>query len=228
MVSFAALEMDAYPSDWRLRLTKKMPDVFGGRANGDSIARHARTSWVSLPGSNPPLPINRALVLCRGIINPLSVLCSLCHQRPATVHITITVEGQQQRQDLCESCAPASVPGLHEWANKMAGKTCEFCGALATAGAGASGSERFWCQDCATTVGGILEQVCSELPRPTDPAQFGHWIEQATQETVRRMRARSSEDLTRAVSRGGKSIPFTGSRCAEPPTGVAFPAFLVL
>jgi protein-arginine kinase activator protein McsA len=121
------------------------------------------------------------------------MLCSICNQQPATIHITTIVEGVQTRQDFCEACAPSAVPDLKAWTKKMAGKPCDYCGQPARAGAGPRGKERFWCQACAESFGAILQQVYAEMPRPTDPTQTMEWIERATEEADRRMRARKDQ-----------------------------------
>ena len=124
------------------------------------------------------------------------MLCSICKQNPATVHITTIVEGVQSRQEFCEACAPSAVPDLHGWAKRMVGKTCDYCGRAARAGAGPGGKERFWCQACAEAFGAILQQVYTETPRPTDSAKMVEWVERATEEADRRMREREDQLTT--------------------------------
>ena len=34
------------------------------------------------------------------------MLCAICHERPATVHVTTMIEGQSHKADYCEQCAP--------------------------------------------------------------------------------------------------------------------------
>lgn len=99
------------------------------------------------------------------------MLCSICHERPAAVHITTIVDRLEQRQDLCETCASASEAEFHAWAKKMVGKTCDYCGSAPTAGL-APGGRRAWCQKCADQFARIFQQVHAEPPRPTDMARL--------------------------------------------------------
>ena len=121
------------------------------------------------------------------------MLCSICHQRPATVPLTTMMDGSQQCQDFCTVCAPSFIPEMNPWAERMAGKACDFCGAPATQGGGPPGKERFCCETCNQQFGDILQQVCAETPKHPNPEQYARWIEQVTQEAERRMRGRKDQ-----------------------------------
>ena len=117
------------------------------------------------------------------------MLCSICHQRPATVHLTTIVDGSQHRQDFCESCARSFDLGAA--ANKVTGNSCDFCGAPAIKGAGPGGES--WCQKCAESFGRIIQEVYAETPRPADPAQYAAWKQGVMAEAAKRLKGHSSQ-----------------------------------
>jgi hypothetical protein len=140
------------------------------------------------------------------------MLCSKCHKNEATVHVDCESDGQSQRIDLCEACAPCigfgslSIDQLKEFS--VLGKNCEFCGKVADSGQIAvGGGVIYWCSGCGTEFTGILSELIeSERPDLMQPnfteGAFGYiadpdlqaWSALATQKAVGMLRERRRGD----------------------------------
>jgi hypothetical protein len=140
-------------------------------------------------------------------------LCSKCHQKEATVHLTAVMDGvTEETVHFCKDCAPSStgLPTLDPKelaALSVTGKKCEFCGREAVSGViGASGPV-YWCLDCGREHGRILGELsASERPdlmrRSKETSSFlafcsdpelRAWSEAASQKAVEILRARKRD-----------------------------------
>jgi protein-arginine kinase activator protein McsA len=93
------------------------------------------------------------------------VLCSKCHEKVATVHLTVLMPGDAKaKADFCADCAPPGdeYSGFDPEKRKafsVTGKKCEFCDREAVSGTIGVTGPIYWCKDC----GKECMQIMAEL-----------------------------------------------------------------
>jgi hypothetical protein len=100
------------------------------------------------------------------------MLCTKCHQKEATIHVTTIVNGAQRTYDFCPDCAPDTGLDFNPWdaeslkAIPLIGKKCEFCSADAVSGERRTGGGAIhWCFNCGMELGALIsESLLLERP----------------------------------------------------------------
>jgi hypothetical protein len=114
-----------------------------------------------------------AFVAELGPLTAIAMLCAKCHQKEATVHFKINLNGaEQETVHLCKDCAPDTGFDLDKLDPKqiealaVVGKKCEFCERDAFSGEmQAGGGAIYWCSDCGREFMVILRDLLvSERP----------------------------------------------------------------
>jgi hypothetical protein len=140
-------------------------------------------------------------------------LCSKCHQKEATVYVTVVVDDTVEALDLCTDCAPAmglptlDIKELEEFS--VIGKKCEFCGKDAFSGQMCSGGGAiYWCFDCGVEFGSIVMNLrqserpellqrgeeASSLLSLCNDMDLKAWSVTANRKAVHMLKARRRED----------------------------------
>ena len=97
----------------------------------------------------------------------ITMLCTKCHQKEATVHFTTVVDGtEEETVHLCKDCAPDTGFDFSKLdvgqikAMSVIGKKCEFCGAEAVSGEmRVGGGGIYWCFDCGMELAVIIRDL---------------------------------------------------------------------
>jgi hypothetical protein len=144
------------------------------------------------------------------------MLCAKCHQKDATLHLTMIVDGtEEETVHFCKDCAPPMGFDLDKLDPKeiealsVIGKKCEFCARDAASGEmRAGGGAIYWCFDCGLEIAGIFRDLLlSERPdllqRSKEESSFlsfcsepglQTWSEAASQKAVQTLKERRRQD----------------------------------
>jgi hypothetical protein len=144
------------------------------------------------------------------------MFCAKCHEKEATVHFKIVVDGTQEESvHLCKDCAPDA--GF-DWSKldmkqiealSIVGKECEFCGRDAFSGEmRVGGGAIYWCFDCGIEFGVILQDLLvaerpdllqrskeeSSFLSFCSDAGFQAWSASASQRATKTLKERRRQD----------------------------------
>jgi len=144
------------------------------------------------------------------------MLCAKCHQKEATIHFRMVVDGaEEETVPLCPDCAPYTGVDLEKLdlkqieALSVVGKKCEFCGREASSGQMSSTEGAvYWCFDCGLEFIRILsDSLVAERPDLLQRSKakssflsfcsdtgFQAWSEAACQKAVQTLKDKGRQD----------------------------------
>jgi protein arginine kinase activator len=133
----------------------------------------------------PPSHSRAVCYICPGtaLTRPHLMLCDICKQNPAKVHLTQLIDGKTKKVDLCEACAKAkgfddptgfsladlllglgAAQEMEQASTSAGGLQCPTCGFTQ---ADFKKSGRFGCTDCYRTFSEGLESLLKSMHKGT-------------------------------------------------------------
>lgn len=123
------------------------------------------------------------------------MLCNICNQREATIHVTTIVGESMVRRDLCSECQGKVSPEDGEFEETQRHARCEYCGGQPCAGgtdfmALTLGVQKlkFMCMRCSTEYARFVGELLSQCVRPEQPEDQLVLIEQSRRQAEDHMR----------------------------------------